>query len=99
MNIRSPIPLRPDPAALRASERRSFNRMLAAVALGKLKGCSAASIIEDHWSDDQGAALLTKAAVAPAMTTSSGLPTFTAVATMPLLAPQSAAVRLFERAG
>jgi hypothetical protein len=101
MNQRAPtpIPLRLDPHALAAVERRSFNRMLAAVALGKLKGCSAASIIADHWSDDAKAALLTKAAVAPTMTTTSGLPTFTAVATMPLLAPQSASVRLFERAG
>jgi hypothetical protein len=72
--------------------------MLAAIALGRLKGQSAETIFGENWLDARGA-LMTKAAVDPATRATSGLPTFTAVAMLPSLAPTSAAVRLFERAG
>ena len=84
--------------AAEVEHRRSLMRCISAVALGALNRCSAENIIRETWPTDATAAVLTRNAVLPTMTTD-GLPTFTAVRVLPSLAPSSAAVRLFERAG
>ena len=55
-----------------------------------------ADMIQNAWPHDGQAALLVKAAVSPASTGS--YPAFSGVRTLSALAPDSAAVRLFERA-
>jgi hypothetical protein len=96
---RQGIPFRADANAIAAENHRSTMRMLFAVALSPVKKQSAESIIAEHWPNDATAALLTRAAMTPINTTTSGLPMLSVVRLLPSLAPGSAASRLFAQAG
>lgn len=82
-----------------ASQRRSLMRAISSMALGVLHRIGAERVIGNTWPEDHLADALVKSAIWPTTTETSGLPTFTGVRVLPSLAPQSAAVRLFERAG
>jgi hypothetical protein len=66
------IPLRPDPLALRAMERRSFNRAVTALAMTTTRGRTrqgppADEVLRSNWRDDDKAALILRAATSPLM--------------------------------
>jgi hypothetical protein len=96
MNKPMPIPLRPDPGAIRSDTYRAFHRSLAGHALGRIYGQSPESIVRKAWPDDARTAVMTRAAVSPTDTTSGAALTATKVSPLLLVAPQSAAARLFE---
>lgn len=78
-------------------ERRSWSRVLAAMALSELQQrANPRTILKSHWPTDDRAALLLKAAQSPTDTTNSGLPAAASVTTWRSLAPGSAAWRLFD---
>lgn len=87
------IPLRPDRDAYERESRRSLTRAITSMALGR---GDAEAVLQRAWSHDAVAGLMLKAAVSP--TSTSSYPTFTTAKTLPALAPQSAAVRLFASA-
>jgi hypothetical protein len=92
-----PIPLRPDPHALAAADRRSLIRALTCKALASVRdqGAGAGDILRRAWPDDAQAALIVKAAVSP--TSTAGYPSITTATVLPALAPGSASARLFAR--
>jgi hypothetical protein len=92
------IPLRPDPAAYVAEQRRSLHRAATAIALttGR-KDLNAEQFLRRAWPDDARAGVILRAATTPTSTTTSGLPAVTTVALFRSLAPASAALQLFER--
>jgi len=93
MNARTPIPLRPDRFALEHEQRRSLVRACTAMALaGPTR--SASAVLKSAWPNDDAASLILRAAVSPTLT--SNYPTFQAASVLPNLAPQSAAIRLFN---
>jgi hypothetical protein len=99
MNARpSPIPLRPDPAALEREQRRSLIRAATAVALGAVSRRPAHEILAGAWPHDRDAELVLRAAVTPTTMTSAAAISVDAIAFLVSMAPQSAAARLFERA-
>ena len=78
-------------------QRRSLTRAIYALALrdvGSRK--DPGDILRRTWPNDTAADLILRAAVSP--TSTSSYPTFTTAVTLPALAPQSAAVRLFANA-
>jgi hypothetical protein len=86
----------PDRATFEREQRRSLNRSITARALAEVSHADAAEVVARAWPHDGKAALLAKAAVSPSST--GNYPTFSVVKTLAALAPESAAVRLFERA-
>ena len=74
-------------------------RMLFSVALGHVQNKSAEVIVRENWSGDTTAAILTRGAVTPTTTTSSGLPMLTAVRLLPSLTPKGAGSAVLGRAG
>jgi hypothetical protein len=96
MNDR-PIPLRADPAALRASDRRSFVRAVVALALSANPASNRRpSDVLKTWGDDALAGHFLKSAQSP--TGSGDVPQTTATKLLPLLAPASASARLLAAA-
>ncbi len=96
MNARQPVPLRPDRAAIAADWRRSFIRASTAKALSQIRqNANVGEILQTNWPDDERAEMILRSPTAPL--TQSGFPSSTVVQLM-LLAPQSAAARLFELA-
>jgi hypothetical protein len=90
-----PIPLRADPAALRQAEARAIHRAVAAIALGAAQKTSPAAVLRAAWPHDDRAALVLRAVSNPIDTTQ--YPGLDAVTTLPHLAPQSAALKLFAK--
>jgi hypothetical protein len=93
---RQQFPLRPDAGELVRRDAQSISRMLAGCVLSKIHGGSPESVVRRAWPDDSRAQLFTRAAVNPTDTTATAI---TATKTSPLLliAPSSAAARLFEK--
>jgi Phage capsid family len=89
---RQGIPFRPDPAAYERENCRSLVRVITAKALGR---DDPSGLLQRTWPHDTRAEMLLKAAVSP--TSTSSYPTHATARTLPALAPQSAAVRLFAR--
>jgi hypothetical protein len=90
-----PIPLRPDIHALRASERRSFNRACTAMAMSVGRNARPADeILKSLWPDDSSAARILKAASNPTSTTS--FPGVQSVTVLPMLAPAAASMRVLS---
>jgi hypothetical protein len=88
------VPLRPDPLALRAVERRSFTRAAAALAMtqGRL-GSQPQSILKNFWRDDDTADVILRAAQSP-LTTTGTFPQIQATKILPMMAPDSASSKL-----
>jgi len=76
------------------TERRALNRALAAMLLSASGRRRAADVLKSAWPADRLAADVLKAATSPMMT--GNLPPTERVVTLPNLAPQSAALRLFS---
>jgi hypothetical protein len=92
---RQGIPLRPDPHALAAADRRSLVRAFTANVLGVVRNQDAGDILRRAWPDDAQAAMIHRAAVSPTLT--SDFPAITTATVLPALAPASASARLFAR--
>ena len=88
------IPLRADAGALMSMERTSWTRAIAALALAADRRKDPQKITKAAWPDDQRALLITRGAVSP--TNTSGFPTFDPVVAFRSLAPNSAALALFQ---
>ena len=88
------IPLRADASALCQAERTSWTRAIAALALAADRRKDPQKIAKAAWPDDQRALLITRGAVSP--TNTSGFPTFDPVVAFRSLAPNSAALALFQ---
>jgi hypothetical protein len=71
MNTQRPIPLRPDPTALRSAAAMSFTRAATASLLSLAGGKTEAAvkIVQRAWPGDRDAGLITKAASSPATIT------------------------------
>jgi hypothetical protein len=99
---RQQFPLRPDYREAAGTVTKAFWRGIAAQVLGEIYKENPARVLKHYWPQDTAAdALLTRAAVSPADTTTSG---WTAAVGSPLLgpflsgiAPRSAAARLFQQ--
>jgi hypothetical protein len=92
---RQGIPFAPDRDAYTRANRDSLVRSLTAQVLTSLRGRGrAAEVIEEAWPSDHLAQLLLRSATSPTSTTS--FPQAAGLAGMVLLAPQSAALRLFQ---
>jgi hypothetical protein len=83
------IPLRPDPLALRAMERRSFTRATTALFMAHRRGTQPTSF----WRDDNDADAILKAVSTPLATTGT-FPQIQATKVLPMLAPDSASSKL-----
>src|SRR5262249_21354647 len=94
-----PIPLRFDDDELFERDRRSWTRsMLASYVIAKQSGVMPEELVKKTWPHDDRAFWLTKAAVSPDSTTSSASAlTYTRVNPLLLIAPPSAAAKLFDR--
>src|SRR5262245_43433525 len=92
------IPLVPaNDAELVRADRRSFHRMLAARVFAHIHAQLPEDIIARSWPADNTAAWLTKASVSPDSTTgSAGVLAITRTNPLLLVAPRSAAARLFQ---
>jgi hypothetical protein len=96
MNARpAPIPLRPDPTALEREQHRSLIRAATATVLAARDGSNPAAMLKRTWPGDRGAELVLKAAASPLSTTDAPTLAVAPVAALTLLAPSSAALRLF----
>jgi hypothetical protein len=93
---RQGIPLVADPIAVSRDIHRAFERSLAAHALGRVHGQAPDSIVRKAWPDDARAAVMTRAAQSPTDTTNAAALMATRVSPLLLVAPPSAAARLFE---
>jgi len=88
--------LRPDPAALRTMQRRSFNRAVAALAM-TTRGSTgqrapAAELLRENWRDDDDAEKILRAASSPL--TTSGFAAIQSTRVLPQLAPDCASSKL-----
>ena len=87
------ISLRPDPAALATSQRRSLIRACAASALAANNRARPDAVLARNWPDDVTALSVLKAAKTP--TTAAAFESMmTSTVLLPMLAPQSASARL-----
>jgi hypothetical protein len=91
------IPLRPDPTALAAKSRRSFNRAVAAMAMSARRGTTSSGtrpeeVLRDNWADDDAAGRILKAASSPL--TTSGFAAIQAQKVLPQLAPDCTSSKL-----
>jgi hypothetical protein len=93
--MNAPIPLRPDPGAMRQAERRSFMRAAAAAFIGHRDREDSLKVLRRSWADDSAERVL-KAAMAP--TGTADYPAAQANRVLPLLAPSSASGRLLALA-
>jgi hypothetical protein len=95
MDARTPIPLRPALTALDRENRRSLVRALTAQALAGLRGqLDTLGILQRAWRSDRVAEWYVRAATSPIGT--ANFPATEGVASLVLLAPSSAALRLFD---
>lgn len=91
-------PLRAAAVTAQVYNPQTFNRALAALVLAKRNGVLPIDFVEREWPDDHHAAWLTRSAVVPDSTTGSASALApTRVATLLLIAPPSAAAKLFSR--
>jgi hypothetical protein len=93
------IPLRPDPLALRAMERRSFHRAIAAMAMTTRRGTTSSGtqpeeVLRSNWRDDDRAAAILKAASNPLGT--SDFAQIQSTKFLEMLAPDCAAAKLLN---
>lgn len=92
----TPIPLRPDPAAITHRARRSLSRALAASARGVFRtDKDARPILARDWPQDDGAALVLKGAVAPTGTAETAL--LTEIVSAAVLGATGAGATLLQR--
>src|SRR5262249_40840492 len=91
-----PIPLRPDPDELVRRDFQSFHRSLAAHVFGRIHDQKPDVVARKTWPEDMRTAVLTRTAVPPTDTTSGAALTAVKVSPLLLVAPPSAAARLFE---
>jgi hypothetical protein len=92
------VPLRPDYSAAASNQFRSVQRAITAIAIGAVTQEHYEKILARHWPRDDTAAVILKAAVSISDTTTvTSVPETAVAAFLGGLAPQSAAVRLFER--
>ena len=91
-----PIPLRLDAGELVRRDFQTFHRTLAGHVLGRVHDQSPDKVVRGAWPDDHRAAVLTRAASSPLDTTSGAALTATKTSPLLLVAPPSAAARLFE---
>jgi Phage capsid family len=91
-------PFLPSDSAFEREQHRSLVRVATAKALGLVTRGNAEEILRRTWPGDTIAQMVLKAAVTPTTTTSASSLAVDAVAFLASMAPQSAAVRLFERA-
>jgi hypothetical protein len=96
MHPRQQFPLRPDPQAITRDIHRAFERSLAAHVLGCIHGQSPEHVARKAWPDDARTGVLTRAAMSPTDTTNAAALMQTRVSSLLLVAPPSAAARLFE---
>jgi hypothetical protein len=89
------IPLRPDRDAVARDWKRGFIRSATATVLGRIQKTSADAILRESWPNDRTAELIVRAPVVPMK--AADFPGGSVVKLM-LLAPRSAAARLFELA-
>src|SRR5262249_34985508 len=89
-------PLRPDAGELVRRDAQSISRMLAGCVLSKIHGGSPESVVRKAWPDDTRAHVLTRTATSPTDTSTTALTT-TKTSPLLLIAPSSAAARLFDR--
>jgi len=75
-------------------ERRALNRALAALALGASRRRTPADILKGAWPNDRTAEAVLKAATSPL--TTGNFPGTTRTPSLQNIAPQSAALKLFE---
>jgi hypothetical protein len=98
---RLPIPLRPDPLAIRSAASRSFARAFVACAFAAIEGRrpdDAIEIAPKIWPEDRDVAALVKAAASPTTTGSASALVHTVLTDfLASLAPQSAAAELMAR--
>jgi len=93
------IPLRPDPLAMAAMERRSFHRACAALAMTTSRartsqGPRADDVLRDNWRDDDAAATILKAVTSPL--TTSNFAAIQSTKFVEMLAPDCAAAKLLN---
>src|SRR5262249_35431430 len=81
---------------IRSDPFRAFHRPLAAHVLAQIHDQPPEKVVRKAWPDDTRTAVLTRAAVSPTDTTSGAAVTATKVSPLLLVAPGSAAARLFE---
>jgi hypothetical protein len=95
-----PIPLRPDPAALRSRSAEVLVRAVAAHAIAELQPSHVSTVVKQYWPEDRDTELITRAATTPATITGSGWASnlaSTALADfIASMAPASAAAQLLE---
>jgi hypothetical protein len=72
MNRPTPIPLRPDPAALRSRGAQALVRTVAARAIAEFEQGHWSAMAQQRWSDDRDVELIIRAATSPATTTGGG---------------------------
>src|SRR5262245_37908634 len=96
MTTRPIVPEDANGKRIEASQRRSLYRAISGHALADLtKRRTAEQVVPESWPNDRDANPATSAASSP-LSTSSGFGLLTAVSSWPLLAPSSAAARLFQ---
>jgi hypothetical protein len=83
---------------LEHEQRRAFFRAVTCMALTARDKRDPAQVLRKAWGGDRAAELLLRAATSPASTTSASALSVESVRGLALLAPKSAAVRLFESA-
>jgi hypothetical protein len=95
-----PIPLRPDPGALRQAERRSFMRAAAAAVIGHRDRQNPVDVLRRSWaSDGTSESVLKSVLKSPMAPTGTGdYPAAQSNVVLPLLAPSSASARLLSLA-
>jgi hypothetical protein len=94
----NPIPFRPDADAVVRRERTAIHRSLAAHVCGKIHNQRPSDFAEKSWPEAERVHFLTRAASSPTDTTSASALSITKVSPLFLVAPGSAAAKLFNMA-
>ncbi|MBR0877766.1 hypothetical protein ACVMGC_007939 [Bradyrhizobium barranii subsp. barranii] len=92
MNLHSPIPLKPDPAAMFAAHRRSFVNVCAVLALASKRHERPEKVLARVFPDDAVAGRILKSAMSP--TTSESFAWMQTATVLPMLSPSAASARL-----
>jgi hypothetical protein len=96
-----PIPLRPDPNALRSRGAQTLVRAVMARAGAELGNCSVEEQIKQHWGSDRDVEMITRASVSPATVSGSGwantLASTAVVEFIASMGPASAGAALLSR--
>src|SRR5262245_21580556 len=95
-----PIPLRPDPAALRSRSAQVLVRAVAAHAIAEFQPSHVSTVVKQYWPEDRDTELITRAGSNPATITGTGWASnlaSTALADfIASMGPTSAAAQLLE---